>query len=190
MDKIFISYRREDSEGFARSLFQSLVAHFGKDHVFMDVEAIGLGMDFVEAIDKSLADCGVLLVLMGKDWAHCSDSDGTRRLEKPDDFVRIEVAKAIKRKVPVIPVLVKGAPMPKPEELPEELRTLTRRQALELRHERWDSDVDHLSLSLEKLLGLKRMDQAAIQAVPPPPAAQPCAPLHLLPGSEDDHRVG
>jgi len=173
MDKIFISYRREDSEGFARGLFQSLVGHFGKDHVFMDVDSIGLGMDFVEAIEKSLSDCGALLVLIGKEWALCTDSDGTRRLEKPDDFVRIEVAKAIKRKVRVIPVLVKGATMPKPEDLPEELRSLTRRQALELRHESWDSDVDHLSSALGKLLGLKRTDKAGAAQVPPPPAAKP-----------------
>jgi len=173
MDKIFISYRREDSEGFARSLFQSLVGHFGKDHVFMDVDSIGLGMDFVEAIDKSLADCGALLVLIGKDWAHCTDSDGKRRLDQPDDFVRIEVAKAIKRNVRVIPVLVKGAPMPRAEDLPEELRSLTRRQALELRHERWDSDVDHLSAALGTLLGITRQDQSAAPPVQPPPVAKP-----------------
>ncbi len=173
MDKIFISYRREDSEGFARGLFQSLVGHFGKDRVFMDVDSIGLGMDFVEAIDESLADCGALLVLIGKDWAHCTDSDGKRRLDQPDDFVRVEVAKAIKRNVRVIPVLVKGAPMPRAEDMPEELRSLTRRQALELRHERWDSDVDHLSVSLEKLLGITRRDQPAAPSAQPPPAAKP-----------------
>lgn len=173
MDKIFISYRREDSEGFARSLFQSLAGRFGKDQVFMDVEAIGLGMDFVEAIDKSLADCGVLLVLIGKDWAHCTDADGHRRLDNQDDFVRIEVAKALKRNVRVIPVLVKGAPMPGAEDLPEELRSLIRRQALELRHERWDSDVDHLSAALEKLLGIVRKDRPPVPPVQPPAPAKP-----------------
>lgn len=168
MDKIFISYRREDSEGFARSLFQSLVGRFGKDHVFMDVEAIGLGMDFVDAIDSSLDDCGALLVLIGKDWVNCADGKGRRRLEKDDDFVRLELAKAIERNVRVIPILVKGAQMPKVGELPEELRSLTRRQALELRHERWDHDVDHLGSSLEKALGIEP-NKGPLPPLPEPP---------------------
>lgn len=169
MNNIFISYRREDSEGFARGLFQSLVGAFGADHVFMDVEAIGLGADFVEAIDKSLAGCGALLVLIGKDWVNCTDSAGRRRLDDPQDFVRMEVAKALEQKVRVIPVLVKGANMPAPEELPEELRSVTRRQALELRHERWNQDVAHLDSALAELLGLQRLDQ---QASAPPASPQ------------------
>jgi hypothetical protein len=176
MDKVFISYRREDSEGFARSLFQSLVGHFGKDYVFMDVEAIGLGMDFMDAIDQSLADCGALLVLIGKDWVTCTDGQGRRRLEKEDDFVRTELAKAIERNVRIIPILVKGAPMPKADQLPEELRSLTRRQALELRHERWDHDVDHLASALEQALGLKRIDKSKPASPPisePPPTTKP-----------------
>ncbi len=168
MDQIFISYRREDSEGFARSLFQSLVHRFGKDKVFMDVEAISLGMDFVEAIDKSLADCGALLVLIGKDWVDCKDTAGVRRLEKDDDFVRTEVARAIERKIRVIPVLVKGAPMPKVEDLPKELQSLTRRQASELRHERWDPDVEHLASNLQMILNLKRLDKDASLLEPAP----------------------
>jgi hypothetical protein len=174
MDKVFISYRREDSEGFARSLFQSLVGRFGKDHVFMDVEAIGLGMDFVDAIDKSLADCGALLVLIGKDWIACTDRQGRRRLDIEDDFVRTELAKAIERNVRIIPILVKGAPMPKADELPEQLRPLTRRQALELRHERWDHDVDHLAAALEQALGLQRIDtpKSATPSISEPPPAE------------------
>jgi hypothetical protein len=177
MDIVFISYRREDSEGFACSLFQSLVGRFGKDHVFMDVEAIGLGMDFVDPIDSSLADCGALLVLIGKEWVGCTDEQGRRRLEKEDDLVRTELAKAIERNVRVIPILVKGAQMPKADELPEELRSLTRRQALELRHERWDHDVDHLATALEQALGLQRIDTPKPApppiSEPPPPSAKP-----------------
>lgn len=171
MDNIFISYRREDTEGFARGLFQSLVGAFGPDHVFMDVEAIGLGADFVEAIDKSLASCGALLLLIGKDWVSCTDAAGRRRLDDTQDFVRMEVAKALEQDVRVIPVLVKGANMPSPEELPEELRSLTRRQALELRHERWNQDVEQLASGLADVLGLERKDRH--QAAPPPPPPMP-----------------
>ena len=171
MNNIFISYRREDSEGFSRGLFQSLVGAFGSNHVFMDVEAIGLGVDFVEAIDKSLASCGALLVLIGKDWVNCTDAAGRRRLDDPQDFVRMEVAKALEQKVRVIPVLVKGAKMPAPEELPEVLRSVTRRQALELRHESWNQDVAHLASDLSELLGLQRLDRQT--AAPPPPPQEP-----------------
>jgi len=151
---IFISYRREDSEGFARGLFQSLVEHFGSDQVFMDVEDIELGLDFVEAIDKSLTSCGVLLVLIGKEWLSCVDEDGQPRLNNPEDFVRMEVASALRRNVRVIPVLVRGGAMPKSEQLPEELRLLTRRQALELQHDRWNADIERLITALEKTLGI------------------------------------
>lgn len=178
MDKIFISYRREDSEGFARSLFQSLVKRFGEDHIFMDVEDIALGMDFVEAIDSSLADCGAMLVLIGRDWLNCTDEQGLRRLEKDDDFVRTELARAIERKVRVIPILLKGAQMPKADELPEELRSLARRQAIELRHEGWDHDVDHLSSSLEKAIGLERTD------IPKPAPAPPASSTHPPPSAK------
>ena len=171
MKNIFISYRREDTEGFARGLFQSLEGAFGSDHVFMDVEAIGLGVDFVEAIDKSLASCGALLVLIGKDWVNCTDSAGRRRLDDPRDFVRMEVAKALEQDVRVIPVLVKGARMPAPEDLPESLRSVTRRQALELRHERWSQDVAHLASALEQMLGLTRLDRPAPSPPMPPPSA-------------------
>jgi len=167
MNNIFISYRREDSEGFARGLFQSLVGAFGSDHVFMDVEAIGLGADFVEAIDKSLANCGALLVLIGPQWANCTDAAGNRRLEDPMDFVRMEVARALERGVRVIPVLVKGAKMPSPEGLPEALQPVVRRQALELRHERWSQDVDHLVSALAKELALTRQDRSHTSSVPP-----------------------
>ncbi len=151
---IFISYRREDSAGFARGLFQSLTVRFGSDQVFMDVEDIELGLDFVEAIDKSLTSCGVLLVLIGKEWLSCVDEDGQPRLDNPEDFVRMEVASALHRNVRVIPVLVRGGAMPKPEQLPEELRLLTRRQALELHHDRWSADIERLITALEKTLGI------------------------------------
>lgn len=154
MQGIFISYRREDTSGFARSLFQSLESHFGAEQVFIDVEAIELGVDFVDVLDKSLADCAVLLVLIGKEWADCTDEHGARRIMDPNDFVHIEVATALKRSdVRVIPVLVRGATMPRTQELPEDLKSLTRRQAFELRHDRWSMDVKVLIEALETRVG-------------------------------------
>lgn len=169
MNGIFISYRREDSEGFARSLFQSLTAHYGADQVFMDVEDIELGLDFVEAIDKSLGACDVLLVLIGKDWLSCTNAEGRRRLDDPEDFVRIEVASALRRNIRVIPVLVRGGVMPKAEELPEDLQLLTRRQALELRHDRWNSDIERLEAALDKMLGIVPDGPAPAKAPKGPP---------------------
>jgi len=168
---IFISYRREDSEGFARGLFQSLTLHFGPDQVFMDVEDIELGLDFVEAIDKSLTSCGVLLVLIGKEWLSCVDEDGQPRLDNPEDFVRMEVASALRRNIRVIPVVVRGGVMPKPEQLPDELRPLTRRQALELHHDRWNADIEKLINALEKTLGIA--PKAAPVFTPKPDVSQP-----------------
>ncbi len=177
MNGIFISYRREDTEGFARSLFQSLVAHFGQEQVFMDVEGIELGMDFVEALDQSLGACGVLLVLIGKEWVTGVDASGRRRLDNPEDFVRLEVASALKRNIRVIPIRVRGAVMPDPQELPDDLKLLTRRQALELRHDHWDADVRLLITALEKALGLtpKKVGPAVQQAQPVATAASATA---------------
>ncbi len=160
MKGIFISYRREDTSGFARSLFQSLESHFGDEHVFIDVEAIELGVDFVDVLDQSLANCAALLVVIGKEWATCTDEEGARRITDPDDFVHIEVATALARSdVRVIPVLVRGARMPKTQDLPEDLQSLARRQAFELRHDRWNVDVQVLISALEKRVGKPPDDQ-------------------------------
>jgi hypothetical protein len=141
MRAIFISYRREDVEGHARSLFQDLVAEFGKDKVFMDVAGIEPGLDFRRVIDQQVASCAVLLAMIGKDWLDAKDEAGHRRLDQPADFVRLETASALKRDIPVVPVLVHGAKMPLAEDLPDDLKDLAYRNAVELTHARWDSDV-------------------------------------------------
>ncbi len=124
MRAIFISYRRNDAEGQAGRLFDDLTLHFGKDAVFMDVAAIQPGRDFRRAIDEQVASCGVLLAMIGKDWLTASDDAGARRLDDPLDFVRLETASALKRDIPVIPVLVQGARMPRADELPDNLKEL------------------------------------------------------------------
>ena len=148
MGSIFLSYRREDSEGQAGRLYDDLVAVFGSDSVFMDVAAIQPGRDFRKSIDQSLNSCGVFLSLIGRSWLTAKDPSGQRRLDDPADFVRIETAAALKRDIPVIPVLVQGASAPKSDQLPDDLKELAFRNAVELTHARWDSDIEVLIKAL------------------------------------------
>ena len=153
MGSIFISYRRNDSQGEAGRLFDDLVKHFGEQMVFMDVAGIEAGRDFRKAIEESVAKCGVLLVLMGQEWLNTQDENGARRLDDPADFVRIETSSALKRDIPVIPVLVRGAGMPRAEQLPEDLKDLAYRNCIELTHVRWRSDVQLLVEALRHVVG-------------------------------------
>ena len=144
MGSIFLSYRREDAEGQAGRLYDDLVAVFGSDSVFMDVAAIQPGRDFRKAIDQSLNSCGVFLCLIGKNWLTATDPSGRRRIDDAADFVRIETVAALKRDIPVIPVQVQGATAVRPEQLPDDLKDLAYRNAVELTHPRWESDVQLL----------------------------------------------
>jgi hypothetical protein len=150
MRAIFISYRRDDAEGQAGRLFDDLVSHFGEGAVFMDVAGIEPGTDFRRAIDAHVASCGVLLAVIGKSWLDAKDESGRRRLEDAGDFVRLETASALKRDIPVVPVLVQDAKMPRAEQLPSDLKELAYRNGVELTHARWDSDVQVLVKTLER----------------------------------------
>lgn len=148
MQAIFISYRRDDAEGQAGRLFVDLAKQFGEDAVFMDVAAIQPGRDFRRAIDEHVTSCGVLLALIGKNWLTATNDSGVRRLDDPTDFVRLETASALKRDIPVIPVLVQGAGMPRAQDLPDDLKELSFRNGVELTHARWESDVQVLAKAL------------------------------------------
>jgi TIR domain-containing protein len=148
---VFISYRREDSAGHAGRLYDALATRFGDDNVFMDVE-LAPGIDFVERITTVVGACRSLLVVIGPDWAAAPPGGGASRLEDPGDFVRLEVETALARDdLTVIPLLVAGARMPRPEQLPPSLRALTRRNALELSDLRWRYDVGRLEEALDEL---------------------------------------
>lgn len=157
MDGIFISYRRDDSAGYAGRLYDRLSAHFGADQVFMDVEGIELGTDFVTAIEQAVSSCKVLVVVIGDEWLSTTDPAGRRRLEDPNDFVRLETRVALEREIRVVPVLVGGALMPRADELPEELKSLARRQAIEISHKQWEASTRELIRALNTMLG-KRAD--------------------------------
>jgi len=138
---IFVSYRREDSAGESGRLFDDLVREFGEESVFMDVDGIGPGMDFRKAIEENVSSCGVFLAVIGPEWTTIKDGAGGLRLENINDFVRLEIATALARNIAVIPVLVHGASMPKPEQLPENLKELAYRNSVEISHTHWNSDV-------------------------------------------------
>ncbi|TAN84400.1 MAG: toll/interleukin-1 receptor domain-containing protein, partial [Gallionella sp.] len=152
MGGIFISYRREDSAGHAGRLFDRLRERFGKDRVFMDVAGIEPGVDFVEAIDRAVASCDALIVVIGRKWLTCTDAAGNRRLDDPEDFIRLETAAALRREIRVIPVLIQDAATPAEKDLPEDLLKLARRQAIEISDGHWDSDTEALIGALAKAL--------------------------------------
>jgi hypothetical protein len=129
-----------------------LVSQFSDDSVFMDVAAIEPGRDFRKAIDQSVANCNVLLAIIGLEWLGAKDVAGGRRLDDPNDFVRIELASALRRDIPVIPVLVRGAKMPHVKQLPDDLKELAFRNAVELTHPRWKSDVQVLMRALRPFM--------------------------------------
>jgi hypothetical protein len=127
---IFISYRRGDAPAYAGRLYDQLAERFGDENVFMDVDTIEPGADFVARIEDAVGSAAALLVVMGRGWVDAKDELGRRRLDDPEDFVRLEVASALQRNVRVIPVLVGGATMPESEQLPAVLASLSRRNAL------------------------------------------------------------
>jgi TIR domain len=130
MSGIFINYRREDSGGHAGRVYESLVGHFGRSLVFMDIFDIPPGKDFALAIDQRISNCDVLLVMIGKRWVSATDQAGRRRLIEPNDFVRLEIDAALRRNVRVIPVLVGGAGMPTQDLLPDSITQLATLNAL------------------------------------------------------------
>lgn len=169
MDKVFISYRRDDAAGYARAIYEELTERLPPDAVFMDVDAIEPGLPFDEVIRNAVGQCKVLLVLIGARWlAH--GADGRSRLEDERDFVRLEIAAALARKIRVIPVLLDGTPMPKEAELPEALHGLVWRNAIEVSNTRFNSDVERLFQVLTKVL-----DGAVVSEAPDsqPPAPEP-----------------
>lgn len=163
MPSIFVNYRRNDSEGEAGRLFDELTLHFGTESVFMDVAAIEPGQDFRKAIDRSVAACSVLLAIIGQAWLESKDALGQPRLADANDFVRIELASALRRDIPVVPVLVRGAKMPRVDQLPDDLKELAYRNAAELSHARWKSDVQVLIRSLEPMLNISCPEAYALR---------------------------
>lgn len=149
--KIFISYRRDDARADARSIYQRLERTFGARRLFIDVDTIERGRDFTKVLDQYLSDCTVMLPVIGSKWLSAKTDEGHRRLDDPADFVRLEIAKALARDIPVIPILVDGARMPKAADLPDDLKPLAKRQASTVGHETFPRDLDSLERDIKKL---------------------------------------
>lgn len=164
--RIFISYRRQDSAGYAGRLFDRLSNRFGQSNIFMDIDAIELGVDFVQRIQEAVGSCDVLLAVIGPSWLTVTNTNGQPRLSDPNDFVRVEVLTALQRDIRVIPLLVQGAHMPNEKELPAELTALARRNGMGIEHASFDSDVNLLVTKLEKILGETTPSREDAQADP------------------------
>jgi len=149
-NKVFICYRRDDSAGSAGRVKDRLEKEFGADLLFMDVDAIDLGADFVKIIRAEVGKCDVLLAVIGPNWLTLPDEDGNRKVDDPDDFVRLEIGTALQRDIPVIPLLLDGAKMPKAKQLPDDLKALAVRNALEVRHNSFHADMDRLVSQLKR----------------------------------------
>jgi hypothetical protein len=167
LDKIFISYRREDDPGYALALFARLEQSLPNVYVFMDVEGgIGPGRDFVQVIEEQISACDVMLVMIGSKWLNAVDDVGRRRLDNPHDFVRIEVETALRLGKRVIPLLVHQTEMPRADTLSEPLKPLVRRNAVRLRQDRFEADTHGLIKALEDALAEAEVarQQAATKA--------------------------
>ncbi len=162
MRMIFISYRRDDSGAQAGRIYDRLSGHFGRERVFMDIDGVDLGEDFVDVINRTLAASGVVIAVIGKEWLTISDEEGRRRLSNPKDLVRIEIATALRRRIRIIPVLVGGATMPRAKQLPRLLAPLARKNALDIPDALFHPAVDRLIAAIEK------KTPRAVPATPPP----------------------
>lgn len=145
MSRIFINYRRQDSEGYVGRLYDHLSRHFKPEDIFMDVDNIPPGADFVQVLEDAVNQCDIFLAVIGPYWLNMADESGNRRLDEWNDFVRIEISSALKNNKYIVPVLVGSARMPAPKDLPEEINGLARRNAFEISHQRFANDVTKLA---------------------------------------------
>lgn len=152
MAGIFISYRRDDSGGEARRIWDGLARRFGADQVFIDSVTLEPGEDFVKAIHQKVAFCDVVVAVIGPGWLDSAGADGRRRLDDPEDWVRVELAAALEHGIRLVPALVRGARLPDAGALPEPLAALTNHQAIALRPATFERDVERLGAGLARRL--------------------------------------
>jgi hypothetical protein len=172
---IFLSYRRQDQHVAGR-LADGLIMRFGRERVFLDVETIEPGADFVAAITEAVGRCAVLIAVIGPHWVAMTDRAGARKLDDPHDFVVLEIKSALDRGIRVIPVLVDGADMPTEDDLPESLRELTRRQAVQIEHATFRLDLQRILGATDTILQTTAM-KARIAPAAPQRRVEPAPPV-------------
>jgi hypothetical protein len=167
LPSIFVSYRRTDAPGHAGRLYDRFVDRFGEANVFKDLDSMEPGADFVEVIEETVARCDALIAVIGQSWLG-AERDGARRLDDPQDWVRLEIGNALTRSIRVVPVLVHGATMPREADLPKDLQGLARRHAVELSESAWTAQVDGLieRLQTPRQSGASSGDAMSQQAPP------------------------
>lgn len=183
MKKIFIEYRREDTQETCGRIYDRLVASFGQDAIFKDVDSIPPGIDFKQHIQDVIPQCAVQLVVIGPMWLEVRDASGQRRLDDPNDNVRLEIEAALQHGVKMLPILVKNATMPREEEMPEPLSQLARVNAVSVRYDPdFDTDMRKVISWISQLLS--SAPPAPQPSVLPatgqqwaPPGAAPSQPL-------------
>ncbi|MEO5843213.1 MAG: toll/interleukin-1 receptor domain-containing protein [Caldimonas sp.] len=154
-ERIFISYRRQDSADVTGRIYDRLVQRFGKDQIFKDVDSIPLGVDFREHLGSVVGRCNLLLAVIGDQWTGAGPTGATRRIDDAKDFVRLELEAALERGIPVIPVLVRGAALPEESSLPSTLARLSYRHGISVRVDPdFHRDVDRLVAGIEAHLKL------------------------------------
>jgi hypothetical protein len=151
--QIFISYRRDDTAGYARAVYDELAKRFGADRVFIDVDDIGAGLAFSDVIQRAVGTSKVLLVLIGRRWRGERPDGMPPRIREAGDFVRQEVAAGLAGGMRVIPVLLDGATMPTKAELPTAIQALAERNAIEINNSGFAADIDRLATALYDALG-------------------------------------
>jgi TIR domain len=149
--RIFLTYRHDDSAGQTGRIADRLRREFGEDSLFMDVDGIPLGVDFHKRLNDEVARCDVLIAAIGNRWIDLADENGERRIDNPLDFVRIEISAALRRDIPLIPLLLDGAKIPNPQYLPDDMKGLAFRNGLDVSHATFHSDLDRLVHELRQI---------------------------------------
>lgn len=170
---VFISYRRADSSADAGRLYDALRRRFGRENLFMDVDSLQPGEDWVVAVEAAVTRCDVLLAVIGPTWVGATDSEGGLRLDNELDRVRLEIEAALRNNKPVIPVLVEGASMPTADQLPDTLKPLLRRHAIRISHPTFESDLGALVRALRTIERARHPKPDAKEAAAAAAAAAP-----------------
>jgi hypothetical protein len=165
---IFINYRRQDSQWQTETLYNRLLGYFDKNSIFKDISTIEAGDNYNQAIGNALESCQILLVIIGEKWLIVQDINGQRRLEDPNDLVRMEIAHALKRGIKVIPVLFDGIKMPEPNQLPADLQALSGYQGIPIDNNYLEAGIGRLTEVIKKTI-----EQLTRTTVPPTPPQPP-----------------